>query len=125
MAVGVEQVTAKVLNARLLPVVLVDVAVTCAPAPELPGRAIEFLGRFGRLNFFSGLTWGAKTEIDTNKAHYLSPKLLGTAGSSRNDYACALALVATGKVDVRAAVSPGSDCAMRWRASITRFRASE
>lgn len=83
----------------------VDVAITCAPAPELQGQAIECLARFGRLNFFSGLTRGTRAEIDTNKVHYWSLKLLGSTGSSLDDYARALALVETGKVDVRAVVS--------------------
>lgn len=83
----------------------VDVAITCAPAPELQGQAIDCLARFGRLNFFSGLTKGTKAEIDTNKVHYWSLKLLGSTGSSLDDYARALALVETRKVDVRAIVS--------------------
>jgi L-iditol 2-dehydrogenase len=83
----------------------VDVAVTCAPAPELQGQAIDCLARFGRLNFFSGLTKGTKAEIDTNKVHYWSLKLLGSTGSSLDDYTRALALVETGKVDVGAVVS--------------------
>lgn len=83
----------------------VDVAITCAPAPELQGQAIDCLARFGRLNFFSGLTKGTKAEIDTNKVHYWSLKLLGSTGSSLDDYARALALVETKKVDVRAIVS--------------------
>ena len=83
----------------------VDVALTCAPAPELQGQAIACLARFGRLNFFSGLTRGTRAEIDTNKVHYWGLKLLGSTGSSLDDYARALALVETGKVDVRAVVS--------------------
>lgn len=83
----------------------VDVALTCAPAPELQGQAIACLARFGRLNFFSGLTRGTRAEIDTNKVHYWSLKLLGSTGSSLDDYARALALVEAGKVDVRAVVT--------------------
>ena len=83
----------------------VDVALTCAPAPELQGQAIECLARFGRLNFFSGLTRGTRAEIDTNRVHYRSLKLLGSTGSCLDDYARALALVETGKIDVGAVVS--------------------
>ena len=78
----------------------VDVALTCAPAPELQGQAIACLARFGRMNFFSGLTKGMKAEIDTNKVHYWSLKLLGSTGSSLDDYARALTLVETGKIRV-------------------------
>jgi len=83
----------------------VDVAITCAPAPELQDQAIACLSRFGRVNFFSGLIKGTKAEIDTNKVHYWSLKLLGSTGSSLDDYARALALVEAGKIDVRAIVS--------------------
>lgn len=83
----------------------VDVAVTCAPAPELQGQAIDCLARFGRMNFFSGLTKGTKSEIDTNKVHYWSLKLLGSTGSSFNDYDRALHLVDTGKINVKDIIS--------------------
>jgi L-iditol 2-dehydrogenase len=78
----------------------VDVALTCAPAPELQQQALACLARFGRLNFFSGLTKGSKVELDTNKVHYWSLKLLGSTGSSIDDYARALRLVETGKIRV-------------------------
>ena len=83
----------------------VDVAVTCAPAPELQDQAIACLARFGRMNFFSGLTKGTKPQIDTNKVHYWSLKLLGSTGSSIDDYARALRLVETGKIRVTDIVS--------------------
>jgi threonine dehydrogenase-like Zn-dependent dehydrogenase len=83
----------------------VDVALTCAPAPELQGQAIACLARFGRMNFFSGLTKGMKAEIDTNKVHYWSLKLLGSTGSSLDDYGRALTLVETGKIHVTGLVS--------------------
>jgi threonine dehydrogenase-like Zn-dependent dehydrogenase len=83
----------------------VDVALTCAPAPELQQQAMACLARFGRLNFFSGLTKGSTVEIDTNKVHYWSLKLLGSTGSSLDDYARALGLVETGKIRVTEVVS--------------------
>ncbi|SDN04469.1 zinc-dependent dehydrogenase [Ensifer sp. YR511] len=78
----------------------VDVALTCAPAPELQVQAIECLARLGRMNFFSGLSKGSKVEIDTNKVHYWGLKLLGSTGSSVEDYAKALKLVETGQIRV-------------------------
>ena len=85
-------------------------ASTCDPSSDGSlGRQVRLgrahFARFGRLNFFSGLTRGTRAEIDTNKVHYLSLKLLGSTGSSLDDYTRALALVETGKVDVRAVVS--------------------
>lgn len=83
----------------------VDVALTCAPATELQQQAMAVLARYGRLNFFSGLTKGATVEIDTNKVHYWGLKLLGSTGSSIQDYARALRLVESGKVRVRDVVT--------------------
>lgn len=78
----------------------VDVALTCAPSAELQGQAIACLARFGRLNFFSGLTRGGTAEIDTNKVHYWSLKLLGSTGSSLDDYARAQKLAAAKQIRV-------------------------
>ena len=78
----------------------VDVALTCAPAPELQVQALSCLARLGRMNFFSGLNKGTRVELDTNKVHYWGLKLLGSTGSSVEDYARALRLVETGKIRV-------------------------
>lgn len=83
----------------------VDVALTCAPAPELQVQAMACLAILGRMNFFSGLNKGTKVEIDTNRVHYLGLKLLGSTGSSVRDYARALSLVETGKIKVTDVVS--------------------
>ncbi len=100
---GLADVVAEVM--RLTQGCGVDVALTCAPAPELQQQAMACLARFGRLNFFSGLTRGSTVGIDTNKVHYWSLKLLGSTGSSLDDYARALRLVETGKIRVTGVVS--------------------
>ncbi|MDZ4393188.1 zinc-dependent dehydrogenase [Cypionkella sp.] len=78
----------------------VDVALTCAPAPELQVQAMAALARGGRMNFFSGLNKGTTVQIDTNKVHYWGLKLLGSTGSSIQDYASALQLVESGQIKV-------------------------
>lgn len=78
----------------------VDVALTCAPAPELQVQAMAALARSGRMNFFSGLNKGTTVQIDTNKVHYWGLKLLGSTGSSIQDYASALQLVESGQIKV-------------------------
>jgi L-iditol 2-dehydrogenase len=83
----------------------VDVALTCAPAPELQVQAMAALARNGRMNFFSGLNKGTRVEIDTNKVHYWGLKLLGSTGSSIQDYASALQLVDSGQIRVTDVVS--------------------
>ena len=52
------------------------------------------------MNFFSGLNKGTTVEIDTNKVHYWGLKLLGSTGSSIQDYASALQLVESGQIKV-------------------------
>ncbi|MEX3013980.1 zinc-dependent dehydrogenase [Gymnodinialimonas hymeniacidonis] len=83
----------------------VDVALTAAPAPELQVQAMATLARYGRMNFFSGLNKGTKVEIDTNKVHYRGLKLLGSTGSSIEDYARSLRLVESGQIDVKAVIT--------------------
>ena len=83
----------------------VDVALTCAPAPELQSLAMALLARFGRMNVFSGLNKGTRVELDTNKVHYWGLKLLGSTGSSIDDYARSLRLVESGQIDVKAVVT--------------------
>ncbi len=83
----------------------VDVALTCAPAPELQAQAVEVLARFGRMNFFAGLTRGTKTQIDTNKVHYSGLTLTGSTGTSIEDYVRALRLVESGKINLMEVVT--------------------
>jgi L-iditol 2-dehydrogenase len=83
----------------------VDVAVTAAPAPELQVQAMATLARYGRINFFSGLNKGTLVEIDTNKVHYWGLTLLGSTGSSIEDYARSLKLVESGQIDVKTVIT--------------------
>ena len=75
------------------------------PAPELQTQAMDCLAILGRMNFFSGLNKGTRVEIDTNRVHYKGLKLLGSTGSSVQDYARSLGLVETGQIKVSDVVS--------------------
>lgn len=79
----------------------VDVALTCAPAPELQVQAMAVLARYGRVSFFSGLNKGTKVEIDTNKVHYSGLRLMGSTGASIQDYARSMQLVESGQIKVK------------------------
>lgn len=83
----------------------VDIAVTAASSPELQPLAVQLLARHGRVNFFGGLKKGTRVELDTNRVHYQGLKLLGTTGSSNEDYFRCLQLVADGRIDVKSIVS--------------------
>ena len=83
----------------------VDVVVTAASSPELQPLAVQLLAIHGRVNFFGGLKKGTRVEIDTNLVHYRGLKLLGTTGSSNEDYFRSMRLVADGRINVRDIVS--------------------
>jgi len=83
----------------------VDVVVTAASSPELQPLAVQLLAVHGRLNFFGGLKRGTRVEIDTNLVHYRGLKLLGTTGSSNEDYYRSLQMVSDGRINVRDIVS--------------------
>jgi threonine dehydrogenase-like Zn-dependent dehydrogenase len=83
----------------------VNVVVTAASSPELQPLSVELLAIHGRVNFFGGLKKGTKVEIDTNLVHYKGLKLLGTTGSSNEDYFRSLRLVSEGRLNVKDIVS--------------------
>ena len=83
----------------------VDVVVTAASSPELQPLSVQLLATHGRVNFFGGLKKGTRVEIDTNLVHYRGLKLLGTTGSSNEDYFRSMRLVAEGRINVRDIVS--------------------
>jgi threonine dehydrogenase-like Zn-dependent dehydrogenase len=83
----------------------VDVVVTAASSPELQPLAVQMLAIHGRVNFFGGLKKDTRVEIDTNLVHYRGLKLLGTTGSSNEDYFRSMRLVADGRINVRDIVS--------------------
>jgi L-iditol 2-dehydrogenase len=83
----------------------VDVVVTAASSPELQPLSVQLLAIHGRVNFFGGLKKGTKVEMDTNLVHYKGLKLLGTTGSSNEDYFRSLRLVTEGRINVKDIVS--------------------
>lgn len=83
----------------------VDVVVTAASSPELQPLSVQLLAVHGRVNFFGGLKKGTRVELDTNLVHYRGLTLLGTTGSSNEDYFRSLRLVADGRINVRDIVS--------------------
>lgn len=83
----------------------VDVAITAASAVELQALAVQLLATHGRVNFFGGLKKGTLVELDTNRVHYRGLKLLGTTGSSNEDYFRAMRLVQDGRINVKDIVS--------------------
>lgn len=83
----------------------VDVVVTATSSPEVQPLAVQLLAPHGRVNFFGGLKQGTRVEIETNVIHYKGLRVVGTTGSSNEDYFRSLRLVADGRIDVKAIVS--------------------
>jgi 2-desacetyl-2-hydroxyethyl bacteriochlorophyllide A dehydrogenase len=84
----------------------VDVAIVAAPSSQAQSEAIEVLAHHGRINFFGGLPKGQEiTPVNANLVHYKELTLTGTTGSSVEEYRTALALVGSGKIDVKSLIS--------------------
>jgi threonine dehydrogenase-like Zn-dependent dehydrogenase len=83
----------------------VDVVITAASVAALQTLALELAAIHGRVCFFGGLPQGAKVLLDTNLVHYRGLKLLGTTGSSNEDYYKTLHLIADGRVPVKRLIS--------------------
>ncbi len=84
----------------------VDVVITACSVAAVQNQALAMLAPFGRLCFFAGLPKdGSNIPIDTNVVHYKNLLLTGTTGGSPRDFRTALALVASGRIDLRAIIS--------------------
>ncbi|SQI36748.1 Sorbitol dehydrogenase [Leminorella richardii] len=83
----------------------VDVVITAASVADLQTQSIGLLATHGRVCFFGGLGQKQLVPIDTNLVHYKGLKLLGTTGSSNQDYYQSLRLVAEGRINLAPLVS--------------------
>jgi threonine dehydrogenase-like Zn-dependent dehydrogenase len=84
----------------------VDAAITAVPVPELVPRAFGLLANFGRLCLFAGLPKDRNMlALDGNAIHYRNIVITGTTGGCNADYAKAIDLIGTGKVDVTQIIS--------------------
>ena len=59
----------------------------------------------GRVNIFAGMAGTGRAEISANLVHYRQLTLTGTSDIRRTDYAKALELVESGRIDSAAMVS--------------------
>ncbi|CAN5712532.1 zinc-dependent dehydrogenase [soil metagenome] len=74
-------------------------AIVTAPGPEALGWAVERVAVGGRVHAFAGSV-GA-SEIDANRVHYRHLTLVGSTGSTMQDFREAHALAVSGAVDLR------------------------
>jgi len=84
----------------------VDVIITACSVPALQQQALEMAAIHGRINFFGGLPQGKNiVPLDTNLIHYKELLVLGTTGSSIEDYMKSLDLAKAEKVKLAKLVS--------------------
>lgn len=77
------------------------VVITACSVPEIQAVAMEIAATHGRINLFGGMPKGKEiVPLNTNLIHYKELTVLGTTGSSINDYCESMALVAAGKLSL-------------------------
>lgn len=76
-----------------------SVIITACSIPEVQALSLEMAATHGRINLFGGMPKGKEiVPLNTNLIHYQELRVLGTTGSSINDYCESMALVASGKL---------------------------
>lgn len=92
------------LNARVLEETNgagADVVITACSVPAVQQQALEIAAVHGRVNFFGGMPKGKEfVTLNTNLLHYKELIVLGTTGSSIENYQESMDIVASKKVDL-------------------------
>ena len=83
----------------------VDVTFICIGVPELVDEAMQLTRVGGRVNIFAGMAGTGRAEISANLIHYRQLTLTGSSDIRRTDYATALELIESGRIDTAALVS--------------------
>lgn len=76
----------------------VDVALVCAPLPELVDEAIGLVRRGGRVNIFAGMPSPGEATINANVLHYNELEVTGTSNSTARHYRAAVELIEAGRI---------------------------
>ena len=76
------------------------VVLICIGIPQLVNEAFELARLGGRINVFAGLANEGWAEVAANLIHYNQLEVTGVTGARRSDYAIALRLIESGRVDV-------------------------
>ncbi|HLS13843.1 MAG TPA: zinc-dependent dehydrogenase [Beutenbergiaceae bacterium] len=82
-----------------------DAAIVCIGRPELFGQALSLTRKAGRVNLFAGFPKGGSATVDPNLVHYGEITVTGASNARRSDYADAVALIASGRIDTGALVT--------------------
>jgi L-iditol 2-dehydrogenase len=77
-----------------------DAAILAAGVPALINVALRAVRKGGRVNLFAGFDVGTQAAVDVNAIHYRQILVSGASESRRRDFAEALRLAASGRVDL-------------------------
>ena len=84
----------------------VDAVFVMCSSAEMQEEAPKLAGKRGAVNFFGGLPASArKISLPSNRLHYEEITITGSHGSTPEQNKKALALIASGKVDVKRLIS--------------------
>jgi L-iditol 2-dehydrogenase len=77
-----------------------DAVIVCIGLPAVVDESFGLARKGGRVNFFAGPSGGGRTEISPGLIHYEELDITGSTGSRRSDFALALRLIESGRVQV-------------------------
>jgi threonine dehydrogenase-like Zn-dependent dehydrogenase len=83
-----------------------SVVITACSVPAVQQQALEIAGVEGRINLFGGMPKGKEAvTLNTNLIHYKQLRVLGTTGSTIQDYLESMRLAASGRLPLDPLVS--------------------
>lgn len=83
----------------------VDASIIAVGAPELADLSTRITNPRGRISLFAGFPVGAATAFDLNAVHYREQTVTGAFGLTREQFAQALAIIASGDLPVDRLIS--------------------
>ena len=79
----------------------VDVAIVAIGVPSLANHAIRLVCHRGRVSLFAGFSKGQQAELDVNAIHYNELVVTGAFGLTRQTFARALGMIASGQLEMK------------------------
>ena len=79
-----------------------DVAILAVGVPALASQAVDLVRKRGRISLFAGFSRDDTAVMDVNTIHYNELKVIGSFGLTRLQFTRALALIASGRLNLDA-----------------------
>ncbi len=77
-----------------------DAVIVAIGVPQVANQALTLARKGGRINMFAGFSVGDMPPIDVNLIHYNELTITGASALKRRHFGTALALIASGRIDV-------------------------